>query len=122
MGGLTKLLDELAHELGDRETRQRAADTALEIANSVPGADAPAGSASAASVTGVRLVATDVMVFAGATLDDSFEAVRAGVFERRLAAPAPPSGGGSAGSSGASSPGDPSAGEAKKFVERRLRR
>jgi len=86
---LAGVLAELAHELGDRETRQRAAERAIEVANAVPGADAPAGSALALAVTGVRLVATDVMVFAGVNLDDALEAVREGILERRVAAPAP---------------------------------
>jgi uncharacterized membrane protein YgaE (UPF0421/DUF939 family) len=87
--GLAAVLAELAHELGDRETRQRAADRALEVANAVPGADAPAGSTLALAVAGVRLVATDVMVFAGVNLDDAVEAVREGILEQRVATPAP---------------------------------
>ena len=87
--GLASVLAELAEELGDRETRQRAADRALEVAKSVPGADSPAGSTLALAVTGVRLVATDLMVFAGVNLDDAFEAVREGLIEQRVAAPAP---------------------------------
>jgi hypothetical protein len=38
----------------------------------------------------VRLVATDVMVFAGVNLDDAVEAVREGLLEQRVAAPPPP--------------------------------
>jgi Fusaric acid resistance protein-like len=87
--GLAGVLAELARELGDRETRQRAADRALEVANTVSGADAPAGSTLALAVTGVRLVATDLMVFAGVNLDDAVEAVREGILEQRVAAPAP---------------------------------
>ncbi|MDQ3859777.1 MAG: FUSC family protein [Actinomycetota bacterium] len=87
--GLAGVLAELAHELGDRETRQRAADRALEVANTVSGADAPAGSTLALAVTGVRLVAADLMVFAGVNLDDAVEAVREGILEQRVAAPAP---------------------------------
>jgi len=91
--GLTGVLDELAHALGDRDTRQRAANRALEIANEVPGADAPAGSAPAAAVLGVRLVANDLIVFAGVDPDDAVEAIRAGILEQRVAAPAPRAGG-----------------------------
>jgi hypothetical protein len=75
------------HELADRETRQGAADRAFELANTVAGADAPTGSVLAAAVTGVRLVATDLMVFAGVSLDDAVEAVREGIFEQRVSAP-----------------------------------
>jgi hypothetical protein len=39
---LSEVLAALARELGDRETRQRAVDGALKVANAVSGADAPA--------------------------------------------------------------------------------
>jgi hypothetical protein len=83
--GLAGVLDELAHGLRDRETRRRAAGRALEVANAVFCADAPAGSAPALAVTGVRLVATDLMVFAGVNLDDAVEAVREGILQQRIA-------------------------------------
>jgi hypothetical protein len=83
------VLAELAHALGDRQTRQRAAERALEIANSVPGGDAPAGSALAQVASGVRLVATDLMVFTGVTLDDAVDAVRQGILEQRVPTQAP---------------------------------
>ena len=86
--GLSEVLAALTRELGDRETRQRAADRALEVANAVSDADAPAGSTLAFAVTGVRMVATDVMVFAGIDLEDAAQAVRAGILEQRVAAPA----------------------------------
>jgi uncharacterized membrane protein YgaE (UPF0421/DUF939 family) len=86
--GLADVLDELAHDLGDHETRQRAADQALEVVNAVSGADAPAGSALAAAVTGVRLVATDMMAFAGVDLDAAADAVREGILDQPVAAPA----------------------------------
>ena len=88
---LSEVLGALARELGDRETRQRAADRVLEVANAVADADAPAGSTLAVAITGVRLVATDVMVFVGVDLDVAVEAVRERIIERRVAAP-PPSG------------------------------
>jgi hypothetical protein len=43
------------------------------------------------AITGVRLVATDLMVFAGVDLDDAVEAVREGILEQPVAAPAPAS-------------------------------
>jgi uncharacterized membrane protein YgaE (UPF0421/DUF939 family) len=91
--GLAGVLADLAHELGNRETRQRAADRALEIANAVPGSDAPAGSTLAFAVTGIRLVATDLMIFAGLDLDDAVKAVRDGLLEQHVDAPAPAPGG-----------------------------
>ena len=84
---LSEVLAALARELGDHETRQRAADRALEVANAASGADAPAGSTLAVAITGVRMVATDVMVFAGIDLDDAVQAVREGILEQRVAAP-----------------------------------
>jgi fusaric acid resistance family protein len=83
--GLAGVLGQLAQGLGDREVRQLAADRALEVANAVSSTDAPAGSTLALSVTGVRLVSTDLMVFAGVDLDDAVAAVREGMFEQRLA-------------------------------------
>jgi uncharacterized membrane protein YgaE (UPF0421/DUF939 family) len=85
---LSEVLGALARELGDRETRQRAADRALEVANALSDVDAPAGSTLAVAITGVRLVATDVMVFVGVDLDVAVEAVRERILERRVAAPA----------------------------------
>lgn len=83
------MLAELSHELGDRETRQRAAEQALEVSNTVPGGDARAGTPLAPVVTGVRVVATDLMVFAGVNVDDAVQAVREGILEQRVAASAP---------------------------------
>jgi len=87
--GLAGVLDELAHEVGDRETRQSAAERALAVANAVSGADALAGSTLAGAVMGVRLVATDLMVFAGVNLDDAVEAVREGILEQQVAEDSP---------------------------------
>jgi uncharacterized membrane protein YgaE (UPF0421/DUF939 family) len=86
---LSEALAALARGLADRETRQRAADRALQVANAVSGSDAPRDSTRAVAITGVRLVATDLMVFAGVDLDDAVEAIREGILERRVAAPPP---------------------------------
>jgi hypothetical protein len=88
--GLVGVLDELARELGDRETRQRSVERALAVANAVSGTNAPAGTTLALVVTGVRLVVTDLMVFAGVNLDDAVEAVREGILEQRIAEDSPP--------------------------------
>lgn len=85
---LAGLLGELANELGNREARQLAADRALEIANAGPDADTSTGSTLALAVMGVRLVATDLMVFAGVDLEDAVEAVREGILEQGVSAPA----------------------------------
>jgi hypothetical protein len=55
----------------------------------VADADAPAGSPLAGAVTGVRLVATDVMAFAGIDFDAAVAAVREGMLRERVVAPAP---------------------------------
>jgi hypothetical protein len=84
---LSEMLAELAGELGDRDTRQRVADRALQVANAVSGADPPVNSTLAIAITGVQIVATDVMVFAGIDLDDAVQAVRKGMLEQRVAMP-----------------------------------
>jgi hypothetical protein len=50
---------------------------------------APAGSTLAIAITGVRMVATDVMVFVGVDFDVAVEAVRERILEQRVAASAP---------------------------------
>jgi hypothetical protein len=83
------VLHDGVRQVADRlEVHQRAADRALEGAKAVSGSDAPPGSAPAVALTGVRQVATDLMVFAGVNLDDAVEAVREGTLEQRVAAPA----------------------------------
>ena len=89
--GVRDLAEALAPQvrgLGVRAARQRAVDRALEVANAVSGNDVPPGTALAVAITGVRLVATDLMAFAGVDLDDAVEAVREGILEQRVAAPA----------------------------------
>ena len=86
---LADVLVLLASGLGDRDTRQHAADRALDVANSIAADEAAAGSIRATVVTAIRIVATDVMVFAGVDLDTAVEAVRAGILERPVQEPAP---------------------------------
>jgi uncharacterized membrane protein YgaE (UPF0421/DUF939 family) len=86
---LGELLADLACGLGDRERRQRAADRALEVATTTPASDASPASPLALTAVSVRLVATDLMVFAGINLDDAVEAVRQGTLGQRVARPAP---------------------------------
>jgi uncharacterized membrane protein YgaE (UPF0421/DUF939 family) len=86
---LADVLAVLAGDLGDRATRQRSADRAFEVANAVSGERATIDSAPALAIAGLRMVATDVMVFAGVDLEDAVEAVRDGILEQRVAAPAP---------------------------------
>jgi uncharacterized membrane protein YgaE (UPF0421/DUF939 family) len=79
----------LAEDLGDRETRQRAADRAFDVAIGVAGSDARRDSALAAGMFAVRVLALDVMVFAGVEFDDAVAAVREGILEHSVPAPAP---------------------------------
>ena len=85
---LAQALAELAGNLGERSARQRAADQALDATRRVAGSDAPPDSALAFAIVAVRMVATDLMVFAGVDTRDAVEAVRAGISEYRV--PAPP--------------------------------
>jgi uncharacterized membrane protein YgaE (UPF0421/DUF939 family) len=89
---LAEILASLARDIGDRETRQHAADRALEVVNAVSDPDAPSDSALRASVAGVRMVATDLIVFAGVDFDEAVEAVREGILEQQVT-PAPIPGG-----------------------------
>ena len=86
---LADVLTLLAGELGDRAARQRSADRAFEVASAVSGERFAADSAPALAIAAVRIVATDIMIFAGVDLEDAIEAVRAGILEQRVAAPAP---------------------------------
>jgi fusaric acid resistance family protein len=87
---LASVLAELARELGERETRQRAADKAFEVATAAAGDDSTSGSALATSVIAARVVAIDVMVFAGVEFDDAIDAVREGILEQTVPSPAAP--------------------------------
>jgi uncharacterized membrane protein YgaE (UPF0421/DUF939 family) len=90
---LADVLAVLASSLGDRNTRQSAADRALDVANSVVADESAAGSIHATVITAIRIVTTDVMVFAGVDLDTAVEAVRAGILEHRVHEPPPAKGG-----------------------------
>lgn len=76
---MAEAIADLAPRPGDRPARQRAADRALDLAQWVVdhGAAVPAQSPLAAACAGVRLVATDVMVFAGVEPAEAFDALHA---------------------------------------------
>jgi hypothetical protein len=86
---LANTLTDLARDLGDHSTRQAAADRALSVARRLAGTEEPAESYLSAAILAVRMVAVDIMVFAGVDPEDVVEAVREGTGE--LAVPAPPS-------------------------------
>lgn len=85
---LAAAMTELAADPGDRATRQRAADHALDLARRMAGHDARSRSPLAAAIAIVRIVATDVMVFAGVDPAQAADVVREGTGE--LSVPDPP--------------------------------
>lgn len=84
---LAEIIASLARELSDRETRQHAADRSLELATHIASQDLPTGSEQAPLADSLRIVATDVITFAGVDLADAIEAVRQGVLEQRVHQP-----------------------------------
>lgn len=89
---LAAVLAALARAPGDRDVRQRAADRALEVSRSLgdPAApDDPADPAVAVVHAVLRIVATDVMVFAGADPAQAAAATRAATGELRVPDPPP---------------------------------
>lgn len=86
---LADVIASLAAHLGDAEVRQRAADRSLETATSIDIGNQERDSTGALAVTAVRVVATDVIVFAGVDVDDAVAAVREGIFEHEVREPAP---------------------------------
>jgi uncharacterized membrane protein YgaE (UPF0421/DUF939 family) len=87
---LAGALSGLAQQPGDRPTRQRAVDHALDVARQLAGEGTPCESTLAAAIMTVRLVAADIMVFAGVDPRQALDAVREGTGELRAAA-LPPS-------------------------------
>ena len=82
-------LADLAKAPGDHPTRQRAADRALDLARSAssPGQYQPAFTAAAA----LRMVASNVMVFAGVDPGRATQALREGTGEFQVPDPPPAS-------------------------------
>jgi hypothetical protein len=74
---LATALAELAADPGDRQARQHAADRALRIAREPAGGSAKSEPQLAPAVWATRMVATDVMVFAGADPDQANAMLRA---------------------------------------------
>jgi uncharacterized membrane protein YgaE (UPF0421/DUF939 family) len=90
IGDLAAALRALAGGLGEPETRQHAADQALEVARR--GARREAGPTRIAFAwMSLQTAATDVMVFAGVGPDEAAAAVRRPEEELRVASPAEPS-------------------------------
>jgi hypothetical protein len=90
VGELADALASLAKDLGHRPTRQGAADQALDVARRLVGTDVSTESALTAAIVSARMVAADVMVFAGVEPWQAREAVQAGIGTAKLRVPAPP--------------------------------
>jgi hypothetical protein len=86
---LAAAIADLARAPGDRPTRQRAADRALDLARSAssPGQYQPAFAAAAA----LQMVASDVMVFAGVDPGQAVQVLREGTGDFQVPDPPPAS-------------------------------
>lgn len=87
---LAQALAEVAGGLEDRSARQRAADRGLAVAVEISAGGDRSESSFAAAVLGVRMVATDLMVFAGIDSHDAATAVREGLRSRVVRSPPEP--------------------------------
>lgn len=72
---------------GDHDTRQRAADQALGIAHRLAGTDRDADPPLPIGLTSARIVALDVIVFAGVEPEQAKRAVRQGAGKLQFADP-----------------------------------
>jgi len=84
---LANVLADLAKELDERQTRQHAADRALDIARQLDADGTPSESTLPARIT-ARMVAADIMVFAGVDPEQTADAMQKESAE--LNVPAPP--------------------------------
>lgn len=89
---LAAALADLAGDVGDREARQRAADGALELARDFSDIDLDADPTMVAAVAAARMVAADVMTFAGVAADEAVAAVREGTGTFEVPSPPGPAG------------------------------
>jgi len=89
---LASVLATLARSPGERSARQSAADRALALAHPLATIDAPAGSSTATAAAMLRIVAADVMVYAGVDSALAVAAIREGTGSFEVPAPpaAPP--------------------------------
>ena len=86
---LARALADLSQNPGDQATRQDAADRALAVARPHANSDDRGESFLSLAILAVRMVAADIMLFAGVESDEVVEAVREGTGE--LEVPRPPS-------------------------------
>jgi hypothetical protein len=81
---LAKVIEDLAKNLGDTQTRQGAADRALDIARRLGRSSNPSKPTLAAAHLTAQIVAADVMVFAGVSPDQAAGAIQASSGEPRV--------------------------------------
>ena len=86
---LSDILEEIADHAGDQAVRQRAADHTLAGLRELAAATSESDSERAAVIVILRMLATDVLVFAGADPDEARAAVRSGTGDFDVAAPPP---------------------------------
>jgi hypothetical protein len=91
VGELAEVIGDLAHDPGDRGTRQRAVDRALEIARELAGGAIPPEPILAAAIIAFRAVAVDTMVFAGVDPNEAVAAVLEQTRELEAVPPPPTS-------------------------------
>jgi hypothetical protein len=84
---LADVLTDLEDELGNRPARQRAAERALDVARRIGDADVMADSALGAVLVALRMVSTDLMVFAGVDPEQAATAVTEGANELDVRTP-----------------------------------
>jgi hypothetical protein len=89
VGELADALGDLASLPGDRDARQAAADRALAVARQIVSAGEPAEMEAVAAVVALRMVATDLMIFAGVEPEHAQAAMREGTGEFEVPAPPP---------------------------------
>jgi hypothetical protein len=89
VAALADALAALAGDPGERSSRQRAADQALEVARRLAGGAAPSQPEAIAAMVALRTVAGDLMVFAGVDPQEAEAAVREGTGEFQVPAPPP---------------------------------
>jgi hypothetical protein len=89
VGELADALGAVANEVGERSTRQEAADRALDVARGLAAGAPPTEPEAVAAMVALRTVAGDLMAFAGVDPEEADAAVREGTGQFQV--PAPPS-------------------------------
>jgi hypothetical protein len=85
---LAGVLNDLASNPGDHTARQNAVDRSLQASRRIASAAEPPGSALDAAIIAIRIVAADIMVFAGVDPEEALAAAQEGTGEFRV--PVPP--------------------------------